>query len=160
MYPAGWPDEVHFGGSIYRYTGDHQQAMLALAASSQAENTQQWLNVFGLPLTDESRVQLVKDLYDRQHPLTCLGLTVLSEKVSQRALGMSMYASGRLAIRALQFWVPFAGWAAQVGLHLRDMPLHELLPAVYGWQISACKEDKEVDKLNLTIFGTKKPWGR
>jgi len=160
MYPGGWPDQVHYAGSVYTYQQGIQSVLEALSAAQSAETQQAWLSVVAYPMDDESQIRIIEDLHNRQHPLTGLGLWVLAERISQEALGMSLFASSRLAGVALKYWLPFHAWAARQGLILSKLSVHELLPAAYGWQASGCGEEKDLDRLNRSIFGSKNPWGR
>jgi len=161
MYPSGWPVQVHYSGSVYTYDVADQQAILsALAAAQTAEDQEGWLSVVAYPMDSVSQHKIVEDLYNPDFPLTGLGLWVLAEKISQSALGMTLFASSRLASIALAYWLPFHAWAAKQGLAVANLSTHDLLAAVYGWQASNCSEESEIYKLNRTIFGSKNPWGR
>lgn len=159
MYPAGWPNEVEYEGSVYTYSGHKQHTLAALASSQQATTTENWLGVFAYPMDGASREKVVRDLYDSEHPLSCLGLWILSDRICQDALGMQLFSAGKLAAVTLQLWLPFNAWAAKQGLGLANLQLHELLSAAYGWQASACEDEKALEMLNLGIFGRRNPWG-
>jgi len=159
MYPAGWPDEIEYEGSVYTYSGRREHILSALASSQSATKTEHWLGVLAYPMNEAGRERVVNDLYDRAHPLTGLGMWVLTDRICQDALGMQLFSAGKLAATALHLWLPFNAWAVKQGLALANLQIHELLSAAYGWQANACGDEKALEMLNLGIFGKRNPWG-
>lgn len=102
--------------------------------------------------------KLLCRVYDREDSLSGLALVVLFEEVCFQALGLTGDAAAKLAGTYIHGWVPFHAWCAQHGTQPQKMGLAQLLSSVYGWLISGANEQKDIDKVNRSIFGKVKPW--
>lgn len=130
-----------------------------IAATGVAETDEQWTALTLYCLEPYAQVDLMRRLSDRTDPLTPTGLTVLMHRLIKQALGMDMFAAGNLCAQFVAGWFPFHAWSAQHGLVTQNVPLHLILPSVYGWLLSSRTEQKDIDKLNRRTFGTTNPWG-
>jgi len=105
-----------------------------------------------------SQRQLISRIVNKDDPLTGLGLLVLANRISETALGIKLDQAATLAATAVRGWFPFTAWCATRGTPANNMPVHLLLPSVYGWLMHTCNEQKDLDRLNRRIFGAVSPW--
>jgi len=146
-------------GHLYRYdTGRPNDVLSSIVFSQNATTDTHWLTVIAYAMDTDSQERLTERLNDVDDRLSGLGLTVIADRMAYLAFGMEMFAAATLAHTLIQGWVPFAGWAASHGLNVHGMPIHVMLASVYGWLVSNCQEQKDVDSLNRKIFGKSNPW--
>lgn len=124
-------------------------------------DSQKWTGILAYAMTPESNIQFITDVMNKEHPLTPLGCHVLADRICVDALGLDMFAASNLARDVMGGWFLFASWAVGKGLNPDVMSPPLLLAGCYQMQREAVAggEQKDLDKLHLRIFGTKRPWG-
>jgi hypothetical protein len=151
----------------YEYNGDPNKLLESLAGSTNATKQDQWFSVVAAPMTAQSQQRLMARYLDPADPLGGFLCIRLADELCRKAFGLELHSAAMLSVYLLSLWFPFSSWCLGKGVRAGELPVHELFPAVYEWQLSMVlnqpnrkvKEIRaDVAKLNRRIFGTNKPW--
>jgi len=107
-------------------------------------------------MTPDSQGELAARVSDRADPLGGLGLLRLAHDLTFTALGISLDAAGVLASQAVAGWFALSTWRASHGDTDQNPLISAILASTYGSMLDGCKDEKDVDRLNLRVFGTSK----
>ncbi|WP_019548475.1 hypothetical protein [Streptomyces sulphureus] len=143
---APGPLVIRIDGDPYTLLVPDGRTLAGIAAAGQ------WPQLLPGLLADDDRAEVDARLRDPLDPLGMYACWRIILGLAPELYGTDWWAASRLCALAQERWQDWSAWCVKHGLDADTASAHRIVSSVWGWMSDGAREDRDLHKMERTIF--------